>query len=421
MRFERWALAVCVVLSCTRPFPLYCDEGTPCTSPEKPYCDFTGVTPESEGHGRVCVATKPCTESSECAGICDTALSTCAACVTSDDCSDGRPICDAGECRMCRRDTECDDRKASAEVGVCDRYGDFSPLKSPQGRCLASAKVLFVSDKCGTTRDGSKGAPFCDVDQAIKALPMKPFERHIVVEAGTYPPFTSYKGRIIGKEKARVSRQGATVPAVVTARETVLDGLEIVGEGSGIGLLCIGCTARSLDIHDHGYGVRDTIAPESDNYAILEACIIHHNTLGGIAFTGSSKSSSQLAYRIVNDVVHHNGGNFAVTLGPWGVLPVFAFNTLSTNLGSIECNGKGQTRLSSSILFGHTLGAGCVSEPVESAAASFVDAANGNFHLAPGSKGVDEGIIADAPVYDFEGQLRSDGKPDVGADELGTP
>ena len=45
--------ALCVLAGCKAPFALYCDEQTPCTDPERPYCDLTGQY--GDGHGRVCI------------------------------------------------------------------------------------------------------------------------------------------------------------------------------------------------------------------------------------------------------------------------------------------------------------------------------------------------------------------------------
>lgn len=50
-----WVSAVAVVSACAVPDPLYCDEDTPCTDPERPYCDLKGEFPASEGIGRTCI------------------------------------------------------------------------------------------------------------------------------------------------------------------------------------------------------------------------------------------------------------------------------------------------------------------------------------------------------------------------------
>jgi len=43
--------------ACLKNDPLYCDEETPCTDPDRPYCDLRGEFPASEGHGKTCIAT----------------------------------------------------------------------------------------------------------------------------------------------------------------------------------------------------------------------------------------------------------------------------------------------------------------------------------------------------------------------------
>jgi hypothetical protein len=51
------ALLLALALAgCGKAAPLYCDETTPCTDPDRPFCDLAGVFPESDGHGRTCIA-----------------------------------------------------------------------------------------------------------------------------------------------------------------------------------------------------------------------------------------------------------------------------------------------------------------------------------------------------------------------------
>ncbi|HUS68955.1 MAG TPA: hypothetical protein VMZ28_30675, partial [Kofleriaceae bacterium] len=50
------ALALLLISACKTSDPLYCDEDTPCTDPDRPYCDLTGEYPASDGHGRTCIA-----------------------------------------------------------------------------------------------------------------------------------------------------------------------------------------------------------------------------------------------------------------------------------------------------------------------------------------------------------------------------
>jgi hypothetical protein len=47
----------CVPLACTKVDPLFCDEQTPCTDPDRPFCDLLGEYPASEGIGKTCIPT----------------------------------------------------------------------------------------------------------------------------------------------------------------------------------------------------------------------------------------------------------------------------------------------------------------------------------------------------------------------------
>jgi hypothetical protein len=44
-----------LLLACTKVDPLYCDERTPCTDADRPFCDLDGVYPASEGIARTCI------------------------------------------------------------------------------------------------------------------------------------------------------------------------------------------------------------------------------------------------------------------------------------------------------------------------------------------------------------------------------
>lgn len=49
-------LALVLCAGCIVHDPLYCDENTPCTMIDRPFCDLEGIYPQSEGHGRTCIA-----------------------------------------------------------------------------------------------------------------------------------------------------------------------------------------------------------------------------------------------------------------------------------------------------------------------------------------------------------------------------
>lgn len=54
-QFFALLLLVALAAGCVKDAPLYCDEVTPCTDPDRPFCDLTGEHPGSDGHGRTCV------------------------------------------------------------------------------------------------------------------------------------------------------------------------------------------------------------------------------------------------------------------------------------------------------------------------------------------------------------------------------
>jgi alpha-tubulin suppressor-like RCC1 family protein len=48
-------LLVALAPACKKTDPLYCDETTPCTDPERPFCDLNGEYPDSDGIKRTCI------------------------------------------------------------------------------------------------------------------------------------------------------------------------------------------------------------------------------------------------------------------------------------------------------------------------------------------------------------------------------
>jgi hypothetical protein len=162
----------------------------------------------------------------------------CVACRGAVDCEDpALPVCDpqARACRACAADVEC-------ESGACDLA---------EGRCFAASDVYVVDDgsACGSG-DGSTGAPFCSMAEAMAAFAAAP-RNFITVRDGQYvfPPLASSPlPAFIGTANAEVHPATSGGDCLVLDASARLDlrGFHFVGCGTA---LRIGATATQAGIN----------------------------------------------------------------------------------------------------------------------------------------------------------------------------
>lgn len=142
------AATVMSFLACS-PDPLYCDENSRCTDPERPFCDLAGAYPASAGVARTCIP-DPNADSGPGSG--DGGISDAGGSASDGGASDGGDTPDS--------DIDCKARLAfqsyrdgDSEIYVSEADGsdqtnltqdpgsDFSPRWSPNG-----ARIAFVRD-----------------------------------------------------------------------------------------------------------------------------------------------------------------------------------------------------------------------------------------------------------------------------------
>jgi len=142
-----------------------CSVSLDCEAPSLPIC-----LPDA-----TCGACKQdvdCKQRDELAPLC-AADGACVSCRGAADCQDpALPVCDptARTCRACAADVEC-------ESGACDLA---------EGRCFAANDVYVVDDggTCGSG-NGSAGAPFCSIAEAMTAFAAAP-RNFVSVRDGVY-------------------------------------------------------------------------------------------------------------------------------------------------------------------------------------------------------------------------------------------
>ena len=459
-----------------------CDDDNPCTNPARPFCDSEGATAASGGIKNLCVP-QPCLAHSECDGLCDMTGGECAACTSDDectragagatceegrcvscesaaDCSADQPVCSAGACTECEQDAACQAIDPEAPVcsgGRCVQCVDHDDCASQlcdseTSRCIAESSIVYIDGGASGSPNpgcGAQGAPCktigLGVDEATAArnqLRVAPgtYQEKVRVSGG--PPLvlwmdgasagTLTTGPILAvRDEADVTVRDARLSTVAANNATCVEvdsssnltmhDVEVQG-CNGIGIDVSGtATLSQVIVSGNGIGI------DVSGTLRMDRSIVRRNTTGGIDLQGN--------FEIVNSFIVQNGGPGA-QFGGARVLGEFApatfeFVTIANNshdgVGGVACL-SGPAALSNSILWGNmngqvsgacTVTSSLVEGEAGASAPSFVDPQMGDFHLAPGSSGID-GASAGATVsVDFDGDARPQGAAsDLGADEV---
>ena len=114
----------------------FCDDDTPCSTVERPFCDLLGEYPASEGTPNSCIpdpATAECVESEDCLDPAKAHCSSsgmCVACLNFSHCNAQNPVCSLTEqrCTSCRQGSEGDN--------VCGAIDPLQPFCGGTGSCV---------------------------------------------------------------------------------------------------------------------------------------------------------------------------------------------------------------------------------------------------------------------------------------------
>jgi hypothetical protein len=314
-----------------------------------------------------------------------------------------KPVCGvAGKCRGCKSHGEC----LSPSI-LCALDGSCHTATSV---CAAGCTCTDLA--CGIT--GGKGkfvlvkGTLSDLDLALKGN----FEVH--GDGATL--------KVAGCDKLTIEG-GSTI---------ALAGFRIVGN-----VKVKDTSSATLVRDDIGPSACIGVDVDKDAKVILERSVVHEHTKGGVS-VGSS-------YQVRNSIIVKNGTPAGVGgETTWGGLKIashsatscMANNTIAFNsskgsnedeAGGVRCESAATTLdIVNTILWGNTLtkstaphqyGSKCtVSSSLETDPA-FVSATD--YHIQKGSPAYNTGSMnLCVPLDDFDGQPRSDGKPDIGADEI---
>jgi hypothetical protein len=429
-----------------------CVSAADCTDPAHSACidqhcqgcggasDCTAAAPVcSDAHA--CVG---CTQEAECSSYASTphcgADGTCVACRDSGDCTDpSAPACDPGSstCRACRADAECPSE-------ICDEDA---------GTCVPENQVVYVDSATGVlSGQCTKEAPCKTIQLGVDAVSGTRSRVHVA--PGTYADPVVISGKSL-----RISAYGAVLSPlagpgidVKGASNVLLEGVQVrnVGGGSnGIGIRCTDDGGKpSLTL------VGVTVEKSSAFGVSANGCTL---TLSGGSLVDNHEGGVRLSssdFSIINNVIIKNGtpssgfgGVFVIDSPPSGTSGAkFEFNTVSENIAQssasgVICSSAVTVPLSfkNSIVFGNIGSGGQVDGnncswvysdigPGVSivsgtgninAAPVFVNSLMNDYHLQPGSPGINAADPAATVNVDIDGDSRPvGGRSDMGADEV---
>jgi hypothetical protein len=284
--------------------------------------------------------------------FCDPNSGRCVACLENTHCRMNLlPICGSDRvCRGCANHGECDS-------GVCN----------PDGSCEPESNITYVDNNnggaCAGARDGSKGNPFCQIQDAItmggkpiiRAAPSTTSYNAISVTGGT---FTIYGP---GRVTPGVAITGTGTPAVtvtMASSNLTLDGVVITGVGTPGGISCngagaLGPTVRVRRSHIHtlaGIGInsdfcrltvdRTQIGPSCQGAlrVVSSAFDITNNMIIG------NMSATQVAVSFETSTVGAGGLGFRNN--------TVVRNTVGAGVAGIACNAGSHT-IADSIVWGN--------------------------------------------------------------------
>lgn len=441
------------------------DAETPCSGPEdcndstEPICDTTSSTCRECTADVDCILQYPPDNTA-----CNTGTGECVGCVTTaDHCYGAEPICDNQLCRACIDSSDCQTNvsattpvciDAGPDLGACvqctdslshcntdlaNAYCDLTTNECrpctihsecdhlggvcDNGTCLETTDVIYVDNgvACSDGGNCNAGSPCCTIQGAIGKVTGP--RSTILVANGTYEEI-----RLDNNETAWIIGRGNNV--TIQASSSVNEAVYLTGTASltldnitsisavlvtSVGVYCDG------DFSNH-----PTLT--------LRRSTVTLNAAGGIVLANCN-------YVVVNNFIVGNGGAGSnvggVRITDPQTTTVFWHNTVSSNLigtansAGIQCNAT--VDIHSSIITGNTnfqLDGDCV--PNYSLISDTSGDASGmnntigtptfvgapNYHLQPGSLGIDLADPATTILYDYDLDPRSQGAaPDCGADE----
>ncbi|MCB9461498.1 MAG: hypothetical protein H6670_17725 [Anaerolineaceae bacterium] len=332
----------------------------------------------------------------------------------------------------------------SADTGMVDLGFHYDAVM----RFIHQPRQIYVDGSNTGFQDGTISRPWRTIRSALDMTRLGRSGDVILVAAGTYTEnLTISKRDIVLRSQgdpAATILDGNNSGAVITlqASETVIEGFTIQHGTSANGGAVNITTTDSLNIRRailRGNIIANNTATSSGGAIFAENAqpLIDRNILRQNTATQGSAITLRNAdgATVRNNLLLNNTGSYALNLLSSSDAILTAFNTFYGNSGGIRNQG-GVNIVEANILWGNnnanwqdtgataTLTDNLVdalpASQIISAQSPFVNAAQGNFNLAPSSIAIDAALnVSDYPVDDFSGAPRpqdGDGDSSLAAD-----
>lgn len=460
MRQALSLLVVCISLgtACKRPNPEYCSANEDCSDGET--CNVpthTCVAPGEPDAGASCSSDEECSADAPVCGV----DGTCRTCALDDECASG--VCAAdGSCEPSERVLYVTPTGLSAgqcdALAPCDLYyakslvtAERFTIRLANGTYLlngdfivsgAVSKLVIVGGRSAALQRAVAG-PALDVQAAELTLRGVTLNKGVRCSNATMTvsrvlfdnppsevrPWIDALGCTLDVSDSElyestgvgIAAQGKLTIVGTRIETSASHGVEanssnnvsiqrsIIARNLGLGITAQGTNLAvdaSLITYNRGGGIRSTFG----SFDITNNVITFNGDPGASGFGGLHLDSSDANNRLQHNTITHNDCDvnyMPVLAGGVYCIGASAPNNLIAN------NFRGNTMLANA-----QTGGTCnfASSIISETDATLGFAADG-FHLLETSPAVGAGIASNVSS-DFDGELRSDGAPDVGADEL---
>ncbi len=471
-----------LISSCGVLFPsstndLFCDEATTCSDPS--FCDLNGVYSGSDLTANTCIAPPEgvCANDANCSGaapICgdlqranffgdEFTVTECRAC-TAGAAGDSEcmtkdataPICESGACLECRTSAECtadpSEPRCDTETGQCVGCVENSDCPSEvcvadAGQCEDAADIVYVATDgidgaaCGSqasrckTIAGPQGGldKVTDTRKTLK-LADDTYAESVVINALVVA--------IVGPATVNPPVDGQPAFSLTATASAVLEDLTATGATGNTAADGIRCDNSTLVLSKSSVTLNADVGIQADGCNLtISQSNISQNTAGGLDINASS-FDIQNNFIVSNGTAGAAGSGFGgmQILGATQTSDVLSFNTVADNTSAtgaassgVDCQLPSQMQASSNIVYlstGTPIRANCnlTHSNIEGGAPGtgnidadpmFVNPAQRNYHLQPGSPCIDMADPAANLAIDVDGDRRPQGnRHDIGADEV---
>jgi hypothetical protein len=436
-----------------------------CGTPDAPICGLDGQCRACEGDDE-CMdknSEYPTCMGGACVAACVEGAAGDAQCLAQDE---TRPFCVGEACVQCRGDADCEGRICDSGTGLCRNCKEHAECESEAcgrdtGICATEADIIYVDkddENANDLGDCTSAMPCQTIAKAVERIVdgLDP-GRIIVVRGGAS---VVYDGALtLDGITVTLIGSGSTIrPGLDQAGVLVTNGADITIEGFTItgatgnanadGIRCNNGTQPQSTLNVYRATIKGNAATglETAGCSVTIArSSFSGNILGGMYLRDSS-------FAIINNFIVANGSNLDSRISGIEINNVgdsdqsrrdFFFNTIARNQANsttgtakgIRCQSDNPVTAVGNIIHGNlgelpTISGTCTwsYSNIEGGAngtgnideqPNFVNPNGNDFHLQPGSPGVDvEGLSSDI-LIDFDGDTRPQNELfDMGADEV---